>query len=204
MDGTIDALGVVVIAYAIGSLPAAYVIARWASGKDVRDIGEGNVGARNVFHEVGTWWGLATFAADFSKGAAVAAIFSESSDSHLLLAGVFVLVGHAFPVWLRFIGGKGLSTVGGFSVVLVPWAALAGTAVAAFVWSVRRRFLPTLVVAIVGTIVSAPLVGYGASRVGWVVGLFVLTGIKRAIDEPRMKRIEARTGWDRLQGGTAH
>lgn len=199
---TAEALATALIAYLIGSVPASYLIARQVIGADVREIGEGNAGARNVFHEVGRGWGLVTFLADFGKGALVALIFVGAPTGQLVLAGVFVFVGHAYPVWLRFVGGKGLATVGGFSVVLIPWAAVIGGAGAGVAWSISQKFLPTTVVAIVAAIVAAPLLGYRWVIVGSILGLFVLTGIKRALDEPRMRRVEARTGWDRAAGGT--
>lgn len=203
MEGLIEVVAVALTAYLVGSLPAAYLIGRLASNKDVREVGEGNVGARNVFHEVGNSWGIAAFVVDFLKGTSVAAMFAGGPGWQILVAGVFVFLGHAFPVWLGFVGGKGLSTVGGFSVVIVPWAAVLGVVASGVVWMVRRRFLPTLVMAVVGTIVTAPLLGYELESTGLVIGLFALTGVKRALDEPRMRRVEAQTGWDRLHGGTA-
>ncbi len=203
MEGLIEAAAVALTAYALGSFPAAYLIARLASEKDVREIGEGNVGARNVFHVVGSSWGITTFAVDFLKGILAAVLFADGPTWQLPVAGVFVLLGHAFPIWLGFVGGKGLSTVGGFSAVVLPWAAAAGVVASGVAWMLRRRFLPTLVAAIVVTIVAAPLLGYELTSVALVIGLFGLTGVKRALDEPRMRRIEARTGWDRLHGGTA-
>lgn len=202
MESVTEALGTAMFAYLVGSIPAAYVIARYVVGADVREIGEGNAGARNVFHEVGRFWGFATFLADFGKGAIVAAVFIGSPTSQIFLAGAFVFLGHAYPVWLRFVGGKGLATVGGFSVVLVPWAAVIGGAASGVVWTLSRRFMPTTVAAIVAAIVAAPVVGYRMVVVASVLGLFVLTGVKRALDEPRMRRIEAQTGWDRSAGGT--
>jgi len=67
---------------------------------------------------------------------------------------------------------------------------------------VTRRFLPTLIVAILGSLAAAMLLGEGPVTLGVVVSLFALTGVKRALDEPRMRDIEAATGWDRAAGGT--
>ncbi|HWL42987.1 MAG TPA: glycerol-3-phosphate acyltransferase [Ilumatobacter sp.] len=200
MIGRIDLLVAAVAGYLIGSIPTAYLVGRLAAGIDVRVEGEGNVGARNTFHVVGKRWGIAVFAADFLKGLVVAALFLGQSDAVLAAGTTAALVGHCFPVWLRFVGGKGLSTVGGSTVAIMPAAALAGTAAAGVVWLVSKRFLPTTVAAIVVTIVAAPLLGASLFEVGLVVWLFALTGVKRAIDEPRMRAIEARTGWDRLDG----
>ncbi len=202
MTDTAEVVTIAVFAYLVGSIPASYLIAKYVMGADVREIGEGNAGARNVFHEVSPRWGIVTFLADFGKGAAVAAVVADGSVGRVFLAGVFVFLGHAYPVWLKFVGGKGLATVGGFSVVLIPWAAVIGGAGAGVAWTLTRKFLPTTVVAIVAAIVAAPLVGYRLVLVAAVLGLFVLTGVKRGLDEPRMRRIEARTGWDRARGGT--
>lgn len=190
----------VLVGYLVGSVPAAWLIARVAQGVDVRHEGEGNAGARNVFHVAGPVWGIATFVADFSKGAVVAALFRSQPWWQLALAGAAVFIGHAYPVWLRFLGGKGLSTVGGFTAVVMPLPTLIGCACGAVAWGTTRKFLPTTVVAIVATIVAAPLVGVEAVTVGTVIGLFALTGVKRALDEGRMREVEAATGWDRDTG----
>jgi glycerol-3-phosphate acyltransferase PlsY len=195
-----DVVVTVLVGYLVGSVPAAYLVARLSEGVDVRHEGEGNVGARNVFHVVGPAWGIATFAADFAKGAVVAALFRSQPAWQVALAGVAVLVGHAYPVWLRFIGGKGLSTAGGFTAVLMPWPTLIGAACSGIAWAVSRTFLPTTVVGIVATIVAAPLVGVGWPTVATVIGLFALTGVKRALDEGRMRDVEAATGWNRDTG----
>lgn len=191
---------VFLIGYLAGSVPTAYLVGRLVMGVDLRVEGEGNIGARNTFHVVGRGWGLAVFAADFAKGGAVALAFSDAPHAQLATATTAVLIGHCYPVWLHFVGGKGLSSVAGTTVALVPWAAAAGGAAAGVVWLARRRFLPTTVAAIVVGIVAAPVLGASLFEVGLVVWLFALTGVKRALDEPRMRTIEASTGWDRATG----
>lgn len=187
---------VIVIGYLIGSIPAAFLIGRAVADVDVRVEGEGNVGARNVFHVVGSRWGVLVFLADAAKGLVVAAIVRDASAGAMALAGVAVFMGHAYPVWLGFVGGKGLSTIAGFTAVVMPVAVLLGAVAAGVAWMATRRFMPTTVVAIVVAIVSAPFLGVAAASVVTVLGLFVLAGVKRALDESRMREIEARTGWD--------
>lgn len=195
-----DVVVTVLVGYLVGSVPAAYLIARLSEGVDVRREGEGNVGARNVFHVVGPAWGIAAFVADFAKGAVVAAVFRSEPTWQVALAGAAVFIGHAYPVWLRFIGGKGLSTIGGFTAVLMPWATLIGVGASAVAWVFTHKFLPTTVAGIVATVAAAPLVGVDWSTVAIVIGLFALTGVKRALDEDRMREVEAATGWDRDTG----
>ena len=190
------------VAYALGSIPTAYLVGRFAGGVDLREAGEGNVGARNAFHEVGHRWGLVVFAVDIAKGAAVALLFRNSPLWQLAVAAFFLILGHAFPVWLGFVGGKGLACAGGFTIALFPWAALIGGAASGAVWLVTRRFLPTLITVTVVTFVAAPFTGGGLPVIGVALGTFVLVALKRVVDEPRMRRIEARTGWDRVHGGS--
>ncbi len=196
----VDILSTAALGYLIGSLPIAYVVGRFASGVDVRVAGEGNVGARNVFHVVGPGWGIAAFVGDFAKGAAVAALFRTSPDWQLAVATTAAVVGHGYPVWLRFVGGKGLSLAGGVAAVLMPLGVLVGISAAGIAWLLTRRFLPTTVVVIVVSIVSGPLLGASIATATLVVWLFAITGAKRAADEARMRRIEAATGWDRSRG----
>jgi glycerol-3-phosphate acyltransferase PlsY len=190
------------VAYLIGSIPAAYLVGRMAGGLDVRVAGEGNAGARNVFHEVGPVWGVVVFGADFGKGLLVALLFRGDPLWQLGIAGVFVILGHGYPIWLRFVGGKGLASAIGFMVGLLPLAALVGTTAAAVTWLVSWRFLPTTVAAIVVTIVSAPLTGAPWAWIGISLGVFLTVALKRLADEARMREIESRTGWDRARGGS--
>ena len=113
-----------------------------------------------------------------------------------------VEVGHAYPVWLGFVGGKGLASALGFAVALMPWAGLIGFAVAGGVFVVTRRFLPTIVTAAPAIFILAPFTGVPWATVAVALGVFLLVALKRVLDEPRMRRIEAETGWDRERGGS--
>ena len=202
MDTTWIVLGTALVAYALGSFPTAFLVGRLARGVDLRREGEGNVGARNAFHEVGHRWGLVVFAVDIAKGAAVALLFARSPLWQLAVAGSFLVLGHAYPVWLGFVGGKGLASAGGFTIALFPWAALIGGAASGAVWLLTHRFLPTLVTVTVVAFAAAPVTGGEVPVIGVALGTFLLVALKRVVDEPRMRRIEARTGWDRVHGGS--
>ena len=202
--GTVGtAVAIAVIAYLIGSIPSAYVVGRLVAGVDIRVAGEGNVGARNAYHVVGHGWGVAVCLIDAAKGGVVAVALRDRPTWQLMLGGVAVIAGHGFPLWLGFVGGKGVATASGFGIALFLPAAVIGGAGAGAVFAVTRRFLPALVVAIVGSLAAAMIMGGGAVTLGVVLGLFALTGVKRALDEPRMREIEASTGWDRAAGGTS-
>jgi glycerol-3-phosphate acyltransferase PlsY len=112
----------VVIGYLLGSIPFAYIAARLAKGVDIRKVGGGNVGALNVMREVGTAAGIGVYLADVAKGS-LAVLVAQWLGAPLLwvfAAGLAALVGHSWPVWLRFRGGQGLATGMGVLVVLVP------------------------------------------------------------------------------------
>ena len=188
-------------AYLIGSIPVAYLIGQKIRNVDVREVGEGIVGARNVFHTVGHKWGSIVFLEDIGKGILVAAIVSQESKDVIALAGFFLLLGHGFPVWLKFIGGKGLSPVGGFTATLLPMSSIVGIGFSVFIWLSVRKFMPTTVAVIVCAVGLAPFFGYSTSRILIPIGLFALVGVKRKIDEPRTKKIERNNEWNRLTGG---
>ncbi|HZB41075.1 MAG TPA: glycerol-3-phosphate acyltransferase, partial [Ilumatobacter sp.] len=104
------ALVIAVLAYLIGSIPSAYIVGRLVAGVDVRVAGEGNVGARNAYHLVGHGWGVAVCLIDAAKGGAVAVALRDRPTWQLMLGGIAVIAGHGFPIWLGFIGGKGVAT----------------------------------------------------------------------------------------------
>jgi acyl phosphate:glycerol-3-phosphate acyltransferase len=120
-------LAVAVGAYLIGSVPSGFLIGR-IRGVDLRQVGSGNIGATNALRVLGKKWGYVVFAADFLKGflavtiTLTAARISGRSDAVLagIIAGIFVMIGHIFPVWLGFKGGKGIATAGGIMLGSFP------------------------------------------------------------------------------------
>jgi glycerol-3-phosphate acyltransferase PlsY len=99
-----------VLGYLIGSFPSAYVVARLRKGIDIRQVGSRNMGAMNVFYSVGFGYGILVLALDIGKGAAAVAIARAMGTPDLiqLLAGLAAVVGHNFPVFLNFKGGRGV------------------------------------------------------------------------------------------------
>jgi glycerol-3-phosphate acyltransferase PlsY len=114
---------VVVVAYLIGSIPFALLLAR-RLGADLRRTGSGNLGAANVMRASGLRAGLLVAVLDVAKGVvgvALASRFSENASAPAI-AGFAAVVGHIYPVWLRFRGGKGVATACGAFSVLTPAA----------------------------------------------------------------------------------
>jgi glycerol-3-phosphate acyltransferase PlsY len=121
------------LSYLIGSIPFSYLVARAFGVSDVRRVGSGNVGATNVLRTAGRPAGVLAFLLDSGKGAAAAgfAAWLAPQDQALpALAAVSAVVGHMYPVWLRFQGGKGVATGLGAFAPLAPLAA--GISVLAF------------------------------------------------------------------------
>jgi glycerol-3-phosphate acyltransferase PlsY len=115
-------------AYLLGSLPFGLLLAKIFGGKDVRQHGSGNIGATNVSRVAGPVAGILTLILDAAKGAAavyIAAGLAERSATAMMLAGISALIGHCFPIALKFKGGKGVATALGIFLALSASAALA-------------------------------------------------------------------------------
>ncbi len=113
-----------IAAYFLGSIPTAYIVGRLRKGIDIRQVGSRNMGAMNVFYNVGFLYGLLVLLTDIGKGAAAIALaryLLEVPVSAELIAGAIAVLGHSFPVWLRFRGGKGGAPLIGVLVFLMPW-----------------------------------------------------------------------------------
>lgn len=121
-------LPLVLVGYLLGSIPFGLIFAKLFAGKDVREHGSGNIGATNVSRVVGPVAGILTLLLDAMKGAAavwLAARLTDHASTAMILAGLAALLGHCFPVWLKFKGGKGVATALGIFIALSPLAALA-------------------------------------------------------------------------------
>jgi glycerol-3-phosphate acyltransferase PlsY len=129
----------ILIGYAFGSVPFAFILARRA-GIDVRVAGSGNVGAANVLRTTGASLGVVVMALDILKGVAAVLLASaiEGRLSAMSAAGAAAIVGHIYPVWLRFHGGKGVAVAAGVFSVLAPFATVAAASVFLLVvWTSR-------------------------------------------------------------------
>ena len=133
--------------YLIGSIPAGYIAGRVA-GIDIRTAGSGNIGATNVTRTLGKSYGYPVFAVDFLKGLAAVIIsvsmgqcaqpISVPVELFGIVAAVCCVLGHSFPVWLRFKGGKGVATSAGALFGLMPRAALIAVAVWLIIFYLTR------------------------------------------------------------------
>jgi acyl phosphate:glycerol-3-phosphate acyltransferase len=143
-------------AYALGSIPFGYIAGRLA-GVDIRQHGSGNIGATNVLRVLGWKYGYPVFMADMLKGfAAVRLAFWLSSDPAYkfgVLAAICAVLGHSFPIWLGFRGGKGVATSAGAYFGLLPIETL----IAVAVWIVTFLLFRFVSVASLAAAVAVPL-----------------------------------------------
>lgn len=145
---------VVIVGYLIGSIPFGYLIVRGKGGGDVRETGSGGTGATNVSRRAGKAAGVFTLVLDALKGsiAVLVAMFivgpTANSEWWIAVAAIATMVGHIFPVWLGFRGGKGVATGVGVFLVLAPVALLcAGVLFVAIVSLTRYVSLGSIVAA---------------------------------------------------------
>lgn len=143
---SVASLCIVVVSYLLGSIPTGYLLVRFFRKQDIRTVGSGNIGATNVLRSGGKGLGAATFILDVVKGAAAvllgayAARFVPTMAVRDVeaLAALSAVLGHMFPIWLRFRGGKGVATGFGVFLVAAPWAALAAIGVFIVVCALTR------------------------------------------------------------------
>ncbi|PYT53879.1 MAG: acyl-phosphate glycerol 3-phosphate acyltransferase [Acidobacteria bacterium] len=127
LEVSVTTLLIPLSAYVLGSIPFGLILAKLFGGTDVRKGGSGNIGATNVARVVGPVAGILTLILDVAKGSAavlLAAELSQVSATWMMIAALAALVGHCFPVWLKFKGGKGVATAAGMFLVLCPLAFL--------------------------------------------------------------------------------
>lgn len=130
MTSPVSVLVAGVSAYLLGSIPTAYLAVRWLKHVDVRTVGSGNVGATNVTRAAGLGPGLAVFLLDLGKGVAAVLVLARGlvpaealTPTVSLGCGLCAVLGHVFPVFLRFQGGKGVATTIGVVLATMPSAA---------------------------------------------------------------------------------
>jgi glycerol-3-phosphate acyltransferase PlsY len=192
----------IIIGYLIGSIPTAYIVARKRKGIDIRDIGSRNMGAANVMREIGLHEGIFVALIDIAKGAAAILIAQALSISELwvLGAGFAALVGHNFPVFAGFRGGKGSATVIGIFLVLTPLAMLVTFVIVAIPFFATRKFSAAILIGIALVVVGFVLLplfillfGGSLTLVRYIlpIGIFMLvrnlSGIKQILTKGIVK-----------------
>jgi len=146
----------IIIGYLLGSIPTAYIVTRLRKGIDIRNVGSGNMGAANVMREIGTHEGIFVGLIDIAKGAVAILIAQALNISELWVfgAGFAALVGHNFPVFAGFRGGKGSATVIGIFLVLAPLSMLVTLVIVAIPFFTTRKFSAAILIGIALVVVG--------------------------------------------------
>ena len=151
LTSSLPALALLLVSYLLGSIPFGVILAKFLGGADVRKAGSGNIGATNVARVAGPAAGVLTLLLDAAKGwfaVWLAARVMHGETGFLVAAGFFALLGHCFPLWLRFRGGKGVATAAGAFAALCPEAMIAALILFALVvWFWRYVSLGSLAAA---------------------------------------------------------
>jgi acyl phosphate:glycerol-3-phosphate acyltransferase len=182
---------VLFLAYLSGSIPTAVLISKHVRRVDIRSIGDGNMGARNTFHQIGPKFGITVAIIDFSKGAlpVLLAHLLGLSSGWQMLTGILAIAGHDFPVFAGFKGGQGTATSLGTMMVLFPVPTAIGLIVYGTLYLIIRNSNIScgtgggIIAAILAFSQNWPLLIYA-------VGVFVFIPVKLLLDHPRREAIE--------------
>ena len=167
-----DSVLPILLGYGVGSLPLGYLVASRAKGIDLRRVGSGNVGAANAYRSAGLAAAAIVILVDVAKGASSVFFAARlaTGSAEPIAAGIAAVIGHVYPVWLRFHGGKGVATACGVFWMLAPLAtALAASLFVIVVWVTRYVSLGS----VVATMALPPLAWFTDTSVPVVVGAAV-------------------------------
>ncbi len=200
----IDTVIAIITGYIFGSIPAAYLIGRLKKGIDIREVGSKNMGALNVYYEVGRIEAVLVSLADLSKGIGAILLVRWLSGNSLIapfdfltgIAGVAAVIGHIFPVFLKFRGGKGGATTIGILIFLMPRAIpfLFIVFVIALVFTRNPTFSYSLLLIVFPFVAWLIYLDYhGEPLIFLSMGLGIFLGLQYI---PRLKEMHDKTGGD--------
>ena len=194
MDSNFVSIAITIIfSYLLGSIPSAYLAGRLKKRIDIRRVGTRNMGAMNVFYQVGFVPGLLVLLVDLSKGAAAIALARWLGVPLIveLLAGAGAIIGHSFPVWLRFSGGKGGATFLGILAFLLPWAIPIYLAIFGVMLLFTRFPTFSYSIGFICFPFVAWLIYHDGVLVVYSIALMLLLGLRYI---PRLKEIRSKSG----------
>ena len=192
-------LGLGLLAYAIGAIPTAYLFARFTLGRDIRNMGDNNSGAANVYREIGPKAGLACGTFDIIKGGvAVIIVGVIANDSGIrMFGGICAFVGHIFPIYLRFRGGRGAAVAVGVLIASYPIIALPVGALSLVALYHTRKAMVALSMFLAGvpvlTWIAVLTVDYTPAEAGYALAVPVMAGLSHVYSTLVLPRFSQRT-----------
>ena len=180
-------LGLFLLCYAMGAFPSAYIAGRLIRGVDIRELGDGNIGAANAFRELGIKTGVLVGIADIGKGAVVVLLarLITGSETAVLLAGIIAVSGHNWPFFFHFRGGRGAATALGILLALLPQAAIPLALIGLVFLFLFRNTIAFFVVAFAPLAPAAWFTGEPTSHIGYTLALPTLVGISHLLSGQR-------------------
>ena len=199
-----DIVIAIIIGYLLGSIPSAYLAGRLRKGVDIREVGSKNMGAMNVYYEVGRVEAVLVTLADLGKGIGAILLvrwllgIPPKFDLLTGLTSAAAVIGHVFPVFLKFRGGKGGAVAIGILIFLMPWAVPFLFIVFAVALLITRNptfsySLLLIVFPFVAGFIYVDRYGEPLALVFYSIGLGVFLGLQYI---PRLKEMHSKTGGD--------
>jgi glycerol-3-phosphate acyltransferase PlsY len=187
----------IIAGYFLGAIPFAHLVTKLRTGRNIRHVGDGNAGARNVWHVVSPVAGAIVTVLDGLKGIA-AVLLARALGASLtgeLLTGPMAMVGHCFPVWLRFQGGKGVATLAGIALLWAPWSTITALSIVGVSQLFLRNMDRAIPIGAISGIFLPPVFGYPWTMTVYILALFVLVGLKKLLDLPHERQVWSQSGW---------
>jgi len=182
------------VAYLLGSIPTAYIVGRLAAGVDIRQVGDGNVDAKNVHLHVGPLPGIVVGIVDIAKGALAVLCAKELGlpEIAIMIAGFIVVLAHDWMLPLRFRGGQGMAASVGAVLILLPRETLIALATVGLFLVITRNWDLSRGIGFGLLPLLAWLAGQPPRRVLYPVLLFPTIGLKKLIDLPRARGLASK------------
>jgi glycerol-3-phosphate acyltransferase PlsY len=185
----------ILLTYLCGSIPFAYIVAKTSGKIDIRTVGSGNSGATNVFREIGKVAGVITLIADILKGFIPVhfATFIDNSFSYSIAVAAAAMAGHAFTIFLRFKGGKGVATGLGVFSALMPLPSLIALSIFGLVFAFSKYVSLGSICAVISLPLTSYFLGYGTKHIIFTFSTMILiiykhrTNIKRLVERSENK-----------------
>ncbi|MDD4924469.1 MAG: glycerol-3-phosphate acyltransferase [Dehalococcoidales bacterium] len=195
----IQIIAAFIAAYLLGSIPSAYIAGRLTKKIDIRTVGSRNMGAMNSFYNLGKGVGIMVLAADVLKGVtavALADLVLDIPNLYTFICGFIVVLGHNYPVWLKFKGGKGGATAIGAIIYFIPWGIPIGFSI--FLLMLLITKFPTLSYGI--GMASFPFVSWLVyDRPDYILYTALLILVPFLSYIPRIKEMKSKGGsWSRV------
>lgn len=178
--------------YLAGSFPTAYVIAKTMRGVDIRTVGSGNVGATNLGRVMGKKWAVIGTVIDMLKGALPVLLvrFLGYSEIRIAWAAVAAVLGHDYPVWLNFKGGKGVATTFGTLFFACPWESMVAVALSGLIWFLILYLSGYVslssMISLYSMVLLLPLIGASGP---WGYAAFILAALSMWRHRSNLKRL---------------